>query len=289
MTAQPLKKRPGFMLIELLLVLVILGLAVGILITAIGGMHSAPEEDLPVINPLLVEGVQQVRIAASRTTTINNLRQVMIAAHNAHDTYKKFPPHWGRYPSPMPNPGIPGMAADRTIYFHILPYVDGLHLYNTNNTTSPFPVYYSPLDPTTTDGTDGAGRGVASFLCNTLCFPPGPGYSRMPASFPAGTSNTVMFVTATANTTGGWHYWGGNPAQTAGVAQFVGNQPMVPLPLTNKMGPYQRGAQLTPHGFQVVMGDGSTRSVWPGISPAVWQAVTNPMNFNPVPVDWDQR
>jgi hypothetical protein len=97
-----------------------------------------------------------------------------------------------------------------------------------------------------------------------------------------------MFVTATANTTGGWHYWGGNPAQTAGVAQFVGNQPLVPLSLVNNMGPYQRGAQLTPAGSLVVMGDASTRTVSPNISPAVWQAVTNPTNVTPIRNDWNQ-
>jgi hypothetical protein len=280
-------------LIELVLVIVILGLAAGILITAIGGMQGSSGDDLPVINPVLE---YQIRQAAARTTTINNLRQLVIAAQNSHDTYKKFPPYWGFYPGTKPFPGNPGTSAARSLQFHILPYIDGAQLYNTGNTTAAFAPYGSPLDPTLGDGTDGAGRGVTSFLCNTLAFSVNgqpSTYTRMPNSFPAGTSNTVFFVTATAkgstNEAASWHYWGGNPAQTAGVAQFIGNQPLPPLPLAKKMGPYQRGAQLTKAGSQVAMGDASTRSVSPNVSPAIWQAVTNPQNFNPVPFDWDQR
>ncbi len=111
----------------------------------------------------------------------------------------------------------------------------------------------------------------------------------MPTSFLAGTSNTVFFVTATAHTAQGWHYWGGNPAQTSGSAEFAGNQPLPPLPLMNGMGPYQRGVQLSPAGSIVAMGDASTRTVAPTISPAVWQTVTNPSTTNPVPSDWNQK
>jgi hypothetical protein len=289
MTTHRLKTRQGFMLIELVLLLVILSLTIGILITAVGRMRGSSEEELPVVNPLLEVGVQQVREAAARTHAINNIRQLVVAAHNCHDTYKKFPPHWGRYPSAKPFAGSPGTAADRTLHFHILPYIDGFALYNAGNTTGVMPPYFSPLDATTSDGTDGAGRGVTSYLCNTLSFPPPPTYARMPASFPAGTSNTVFFVMSTANTAGGWHYWGGNPAQTAAVAEFVGNQPLPPLPLKDRMGPYQRAAQQSPKGAVVAMGDASTRTVWPNISPAVWQAATNPRNLNPLADDWDQR
>src|SRR5262249_26895600 len=156
-------------------------------------------------------------------------------------TYKKFPPHWGRYPKMELDPDFPVQAKRHSLDFHILPYIEGRHLYDAGNTTAAFPQYTTSLDRTTSDGTDGAGTGGTSFLCNPLVCPAGRSYSRMPDSFASGISNVVFFVTATAkgHTPDGarWHYWGGNPEQTAGVAQFLGNRPLPPMPPRDNLGP----------------------------------------------------
>jgi len=253
-------KRQGFTLIELLVVIAIIAILIG----------------------LLVPAVQQVRIAAARTTTINNLRQLVIATHSAHDTYKKFPPINGNYPQAT-------TGVSHSLFFHILPYIDGGAIYNTFNgtagyTTAAFQPFMSPLDPTSGDGTANGGNGVTSYLPNSLCFPTGPTFARMPGSFqPNGTSNTVFFVTCTANGSGSWHYWG------SGVSFFPGNTQNPPTVLNaSGQGPYQRGAQLTPGGSQVAMGDASTRSVSPAIAALTWQYVCYPQNGVPIPNDWDQ-
>ncbi|HUG67835.1 MAG TPA: DUF1559 domain-containing protein [Pirellulaceae bacterium] len=96
------KKSFGFTLVELLVVIAIIGILVSLLLPA----------------------VQAAREAARRMQCSNNLKQIGLATHNYHDTYKSFPPG-GITPGPCC--GTPS-AGTWTLF--ILPFLELQNLHD---------------------------------------------------------------------------------------------------------------------------------------------------------------
>ena len=119
-----LKKHPGFTLIELLVVIAIIAILIAILIPA----------------------VQKIREAAARTQMINNLKQVCLATHCAHDNYRKLPPATGPYGQ---------TTKSYSLSVHLLPFIEQMPLYQTAMAGGPMPTtvvippFNAPLDSST--------------------------------------------------------------------------------------------------------------------------------------------
>ncbi|MBN9518399.1 DUF1559 domain-containing protein [bacterium] len=165
MASSPVRSRRGraFTLIELLVVIAIIAILIGLLLPA----------------------VQKVREAAARSKCTNNIKQISLGLHNAHDTFGRFPPMAGfNY----------GGAYFAPFFFHMLPYVEQGNVWKAAtpvttggviplwNTPGPggspqylrqvrIPVYICPSDATvaTNAATDWS-PGEASYAANFQVF-----------------------------------------------------------------------------------------------------------------------
>lgn len=109
-------KRTGFTLVELLVVIAIIGVLVGLLLPA----------------------VQAAREAARRMQCSNNMKQLILAQHNYHDTFKTFPPGRlgpdGSNPPGTSNANFDGAARSGCSgMVMILPFMELQNLYDSGN------------------------------------------------------------------------------------------------------------------------------------------------------------
>jgi type II secretory pathway pseudopilin PulG len=267
------KRRPAFTLFQLLVVLAILALLIGLALPAI----------------------QKVREAAARMQSANNLKQIVLATHNCHDTYGKFPPLAGAFPN---------ATGHGTIFYYFLPFIEQDRLYNDgkgeNNEFSVWnngvhstvvKVYLCPGD--TSGGKDPRYEGwlaLSSYAANFQVFGDRQsntmqGSSRI-ASITDGLSNTIFFAER-------YQMCDGTPNAWA----FAGTSSWTPAFAYLSTGKFQdQPAQkdcdptlpqgIYAGGINVGLGDGSVRQVSKNISPQTWWLAVVPDDGLPLGNDW---
>jgi prepilin-type N-terminal cleavage/methylation domain-containing protein len=102
-------RRPAFTLVELLVVIAIIGILVGLLLPA----------------------VQAAREAARRMQCSNNVKQLALAFHNYHDTFRNFPLNFAFRNRPGLGGGGPAISDTGKSWLQMsLPFIEQTNLYN---------------------------------------------------------------------------------------------------------------------------------------------------------------
>ncbi len=140
------ERRSAFTLVELLVVIAIVGILVALLLPA----------------------VQAAREAARRMKCSNNLKQLGLAVHNRHNSYRQFPA--GDPQEVCPDyPGIPARLYRWSALAMLTPYLEQSNVYRSLNLEVPLyghtGIYLGPGYGIHPDNTDPVSRVVNLFYC----------------------------------------------------------------------------------------------------------------------------
>jgi Protein of unknown function (DUF1559) len=231
---------------------------------------------LLILLGLLIPAVQRVRQAAARAQSTNNLKQMALAVHNAHDVYNGMPP-------------IVGEFANKTgsLHFYLLPFIEQQNLYNgapmavwENDTWSKaIAIFTDPRDETEPPGNVFQNwLATTNYPGNWMVFKDGKGGTQL-AQIADGTSNTMMYAQRYQVCNGTPSAWGYPSLYT-----------WVPMVAYDNLALFQQApsqADCDPTRPQAIGGtmtiamcDGSVRTVNPRVSAATWANVCNPNDGN---------
>jgi prepilin-type N-terminal cleavage/methylation domain-containing protein len=249
---------------------------------------------IAILIGLLLPAVQRVREAALRSHSMNNEKQIVLAAHDfASDHDGRLPVNGGTFPI--------SVNGSSSVFYALLPYVEQgsirrFILENPNAFMPAVKTYLSPADPTLAGNT--LSVDLTSYAANGVVFQGNP---NLASTFQDGASNTIAFAERYAICQECRFYYGYNksiaPKERCATFADGENYNIYPVtsgspPTTLGQPPFQNqtfqaapsrsdvcdpSIPQTPHpgGMLVAVADGSVRVLARGIAPQVfWGAVT---------------
>lgn len=307
--------RPGFTLIEILVVIAVIGVLIALLLPALSRMREA----------------------SNRSECTNNLRQIGLACQHTQDAHQRLPPGYGYFPFPQSTLSqARSSTAVGSAMFHLMPMLEGMKpLYDSSAVTSGsgklfnmdqpsirnevIRLFHCRSDPSVkgsgvSDLPGNTGWALASYTWNFQVFGRAnpstgaitsndlsayAGEPRLtPSFFTDGTSKTILFTEKMGRCNDRNNRWANNDNNcwfAFGVSQY-GDRPgkvgavskfqVQPLPYEGPNCDPTVATTMHPAGIIVGMADGGTRVLGERISGATWWAACTPMSNDQLGPDW---